>query len=187
MIIGRCRIANSTRSEGMWIACSSSHLMVCCHCRVRLSPTKKVVTGSPPPFVFGLATCARSCFLREAPCRAPDRTPTPTDRTHSECRCCSIAHFPKLTRASVGASFAWSCHWECPSTRGNRGSSPVAPCPGTASGHRSDRRVQDPATQAGKVDSWAMRIERTNPYVCPTNSFRSAVAVRRVGPLPLRN
>ena len=36
----------------------------------------------------------------------------------------------------------------------------------------------------------AMRIECTNPYIYPTNNFRSAVAVRRVGPLPelpLRN
>jgi hypothetical protein len=29
-----------------------------------------------------------------------------------------------------------------------------------------------------------MRIECTNPYIYPTNSFRSVVSVRRVGPLP---
>ena len=38
--------------------------------------------------------------------------------------------------------------------------------------------------------AWAMRIECTSPYIYPTNSFRSVVAVRRVGPLlelPLSN
>jgi hypothetical protein len=29
-----------------------------------------------------------------------------------------------------------------------------------------------------------MRIECTNPYIYPTNSFRYMVTVRRVGPLP---